>query len=221
MNRMILVSLLALVPGAAFSQAPAVPADEVRAEAGQEIGGFDAVRQGLAAEMLLSAEELDAGRRKKAMEALDRALHLSEFGKAAFGLPAEATQPFEEAHKAIKNARHVLQMGRPEEAVRILAAAGSTLQGETIPEVPSAGLTPELADAVEGHYVLNARGHRLGELKDFSGTADRAIAVIGVGGLLSIGETLVEVPLESLLGSESFIVLPVTIPQKEFAARGS
>jgi len=71
MNRMILVSLLTLAPGAAFSQAPAVPADEVRAEAGQEIGGFDAVRQGLAAEMLLSTEELDAGRRNKVENAAE------------------------------------------------------------------------------------------------------------------------------------------------------
>ena len=155
------------------------------------------------------------------MEALDRALHLSEFGKAAFGLPSEAVQPFEDAHRAIKDARHVLQMGRPEEAVRILKEAGPKLQGAGTPEVASDGLTPELAAEVEGHYVLNARGHRLGELKHFSDGTDGAVAVIGVGGLLSIGETLVEVPLASLLGSDSYIVLPITTSQKDFAPQGS
>lgn len=220
MKGVILSSLLVFASVPAFSQIPVVPAGEMQATARQETGGFDAVRQGLAEEMLLSAEELDAGQRKKAMEALDRALKLGEFGKSASALPEEGRKPFQGAHKAIKDARHAVQMGRPEDAVPILAQAAAMLRDASLPNVPEPGMTYEQAAELEGNYVLNARGHRLGELKEYAGASDAPAAVIGVGGLLSLGETIVEIPLNALLASKRFMVLPSTISQQEFAQKG-
>lgn len=183
--------------------------------------GFDAVRAGLAYEMTQSAEALTDGHRHDATKALDRALHLAEFATTAFALP-EKSGPFHDAHKAIKNARHALQMGRPEEATRILAEAGEVLGGAPLPDLPDAGLTLEQAEIAEGRFVLNATGHRLGELNGVVPTADEsaAMAIIGHGGWGGIGEQEVQVPLRSLLGSHSFLVLPSTVSPEEFARQG-
>ena len=186
--------------------------------AGAEATGFDAVRQGLVHEMKASAEDLEADRRHKSTKALDRALHLAEFATSTFVLGRELARPFHDAHQAVKDARHALQMGRPEDTVQILVGAATALEGAPLPDVPDSGLKAEHAAEVEGHRVLNARGHMLGEIDGFvEGEDGPYIALVGHGGLAGLGERIVKVPLGRLIGARNFVVIPMTISPKEFA----
>ena len=208
MLRALALTLLVAIAGPASAQTAAAP----------EPTAFEAVRQGLAHEMRASAEDLDAGRRHKATKALDRALHLAEFATSTFVLAGESARPFHAALKAIKNARHELQMGRPEDTVRILAEAAQALEGASLPEIADPGLKPEHAAEVEGHRVLNARGHKLGEVDGFvEGDDGPYIALVGHGGIAGLAETIVKVPLGRLIGAKHFVVVPMTISPKEFA----
>lgn len=180
--------------------------------------GFDAVRQGLAEAMTASAKALDAGQRHEATKAMDRALHLAEFATAAPALEGPSKRVFQDAHTAVKEGRHALQNGRPEDAARILADAGERLAGATLAPVSPAPPGAREPEDVEGLTMLNAQGHKLGELDGIESSPDGArLAVIGLGGFLGLGEKTVQVPLGHLLVSDAFVVLPETVSREEFA----
>jgi hypothetical protein len=193
-------------------------ATEAQAEFGTEptADPFDVVRDGLVEEMRLSAESLEAERRHEATKALDRALHLAEFAMSAETLPGAVDEPFRHAHKAIERARHSLQIGRPELAAMRLAEGSRRLAEAPIPDVGERGIDP--GGGLEGFTVLNARGHVLGEIDGYGhDAAGTPVALVGHGGFIWFGETIVPVPTGELLGSKSFVVLPSSISPERFA----
>lgn len=181
-----------------------------------DLGGFTAVLHGLAAEMSAAAEHLrSAGERHRATEALDRALHLAEFGAHAYGLGLEGAEPFHNALAALREARHALQNGRPENSAEILDAAAQLLDEV---EVAAADRPPLVAHAEEvtGLKVLNERGHHLGELEGFDEADGGPLAIVTHGGFLWWGENRERLPAEALLGADNFVVLPSPVEPKDF-----
>ena len=182
-------------------------------------GGYQIVLNGLAAEMIASAEHLDTGERYDATRALDRALHLAEFGVHAFGLTERQRQPFRTAHDAVKKARHALQNGRPQQAAGILSTAGYKLKSSTIAGTGPSEV-PDRTQDVEGLPVLNGRGRGLGELEGFERSEEGLLAIIAHGGFFVFGRETTAIPAAMLLGSKGFVVLPRNISPEEFR-RGS
>ena len=177
---------------------------------------FAIVRDGLVEEMRLGAESLDAERRHEATKALDRSLHLAEFAISARGLPGGMDEPLHDAHDAIKAARHSLQIGRPNLAAMRLAEGSRRLAAAPLPDVGEWRIEP--GEDLEGLTVLNSRGHILGELDGYGENAAGAtVAIVGHGGFVWFGETIVPVPVKLLLGGDAFVVLPSTISPDEFA----
>lgn len=204
--------ILALVPAVAQD-------DPVRDGPASGEGGYQLVLAGLAAEMIASAQHLEGGERYHATGALDRAIHLAEFGVHAFALSERQRQPFRTAHDAVKKARHALQNGRPEEAAGILSTDGYRLRSSTIAIVGPSEV-PDRTGDLEGLPVLNGRGHGLGELEGFEPSDEGLLAIIAHGGFLVFGRETTTVPAAMLLGSETFVVLPREISPEEFR-RGS
>ena len=181
-----------------------------------DLGGFAAVLHGLAEEMTAAAEHLQAeGERHRATEALDRALHLAEFGSHAYGLGPSGAEPFHRALDAIQAARHALQNGRPEDAAEILDSAGQAL-GQADLEAASPAPITEHAEEVIGLEVLNQHGHHLGELEGFEEAERGPMAIVAHGGFLWWGENRESLPAESLLASEGFVVLPSPVEPEDF-----
>ena len=204
--------LLAIALGA-----PAAAQEDVLADPplpGQ--GAFQTVLDGLAAELVAASEALRAGERHVATRALDRSLHLAEFGSHAFALGERQRAPFETAHQEIKKARHALQNGRAKAAAGTLSTAGYTLKGSVIE--PARSRIADRTAAVEGLPVLNSRGHRLGELESFESREQGLRAVVSHGGFLGIEADQTIVPAGALLGSTGFVVLPVAIEPNAFRA---
>ena len=180
---------------------------------------FDVVRDGLVEEMRPGADSLEAERRHEATKALDRALHLAEFAMSAHGLPGALDEPFRGAHKAIEQARHSLQIGRPELAAMRLGEGSRRLAEAPLPDVGRSGIDP--GGGLEGFTLLNARGHVLGEIDGYGqDAAGTPVALVGHGGFIWFGETIVPVPAGQLLGSSSFVVLPSSISPEDFATGG-
>ena len=65
--------------------------------------------------------------------------------------------------------------------------------------------------------MLNARGHKLGEIDGFvEGEDGPYAALIGHGGFAGVGERIIKVPLGRLIGAEHYVVVAMTISPKEF-----
>ena len=181
---------------------------------------FAVVLRGLADEMRTAAEHLRArDERRPATEALDRSLHLAEFGTQAFGIDAEGSEGFRRALAAVRDARHALQNGRPEDCARTLAAAAQALGNVDVAAAAPAPLADH-ADEVTGLKVLDERGHSLGELTRFEQAEAGPRAIVESGGFLWWGGEAVVVPAEVLLGAENFVVWPFPVGPEGLGPQG-
>lgn len=153
---------------------------------------------------------LEQGKRTKAVHAMDAALRAAEIGKHV--AQGAARMQFEQAVKALKDARHVLQMGRPEEAEKRLVSAADALAHAGL-QAPAAavamgGQPPPKAtwSAYRRAGLINAQGVRVGEVEEIRERADSGaelVLVVGGGqdvlGFIDFGGTRLTVPASAVL----------------------
>lgn len=199
------------------TERPAAPAPNLGAQPASPIAR---VLASLRDEMRESAELLAAGgQRKLAMETLDAALRLAEFGTRAYGLEARERRPFDVALETVKAARHEVQMGRPAGAASVLksGADGRAEGGDGDLAGARASMPQNLLPESEGLKLLNVAGKKLGAIDDFRTEGAGLFAAITHGGVLGLGAKTTLVPVGSLLGAENFVVLPDDISPEAFA----
>jgi hypothetical protein len=186
---------------------PLHPPAQAQASEGQtEAHPLEVLTVGARVSTTTAQHALERGARSEAVHALDAAMRAAAVGKhAAHGKPKDA---FAQALKTIKQARHVLQNGKPTAAQRHLKDAVATLDAiaTAVPTdqtpLPDQATWSDYQDAV----LLNALGLRIGELDHLqtseSGPAE-AVLVLGGGqdvlGLFDVGGTERIVPADRLL----------------------
>ncbi|MYZ49223.1 PRC-barrel domain-containing protein [Propylenella binzhouense] len=196
-SALLLAALLAQ-PAGAQPAGPGGVADKVAA-----------VQRGLAGLLDRAGEALHANDRFAATEALNEARHLGYFATHAWGVRGQARDAFRGADESVREARHLLQNGRPEAAADTLLAAASSLGRERLDRTaqdPSPPTAPELRE-MAGRTVLSADGKGLGEVSGVAGGDGGLALMVGSGGMLGFGEETWTVPAEAVLLGERYVVV--------------
>lgn len=181
-----------------------------------------AVTEGVHASLDEASLALSRGERSAATHAIDCSRRAAEVANHAF--TGAHHHPFDDALRQIERARHLLQIGRPDEARAVLDEAATTV-GVFQPGDRFHVQTPTAheADGYRGAKILDARGRMIGEVEALHGdgelTREVVIELGGVRdalglGFADVGGERVTAPVDRLVFGErkglggTFVVLP-------------
>lgn len=178
------------------------------ATSAQSTPPLTAMTIGLRALLEACRTNLQNGRRSDAMHALNGAKHIGEIGRS------QATT-FEDAARAIRDIRRVIENGNPAAAPDILDKAIAALRGTSSSSAVAA--PPDIA-SYDGATVLNALGLRIGQVE--SANAENVQLNLGnqnILGFLDLGGKPISVRVNRLVFGKKKSIGPTMICLPIFA----